>query len=66
ARRKKSKKAEEKEAAAAALKALQEEEDKALAADSDRLDYLTDEEAEQLSKGEAPSKRLRNVIRKPA
>ncbi len=30
-----------------------------LAAESDRLDFLTDEEADQLAKGKAPSKRLR-------
>ncbi|MCA8911137.1 MAG: diguanylate cyclase [Planctomycetes bacterium] len=61
ARRKKSKKTEEAEKAAVALKQLQDEEDKALKAESDRLDYLTDEEGDQLSKGEAPSKRLRSL-----
>lgn len=61
ARRKKSKKAEEQEKAAAALKALQDEEDRALKSESDRLDYLTDEEGEELAKGKAPSKRLRSL-----
>ncbi|MCC7510136.1 MAG: diguanylate cyclase [Planctomycetes bacterium] len=35
--------------------------EEALAADSDRLDYLTDEEGRQLAKGKAPSKRLRKA-----
>ncbi|MBK8207019.1 MAG: GGDEF domain-containing protein [Planctomycetes bacterium] len=35
--------------------------EEALAADSDRLDYLTDEEGQQLAKGKAPSKRLRKA-----
>ena len=39
----------------------QTEEEK-LAAESDRLDYLTDEEARQLVSGQAPSKRLRNAV----
>ncbi|MBX3473934.1 MAG: diguanylate cyclase [Planctomycetes bacterium] len=38
-----------------------------LAADSDRLDFLTDEEGDQLAKGKAPSKRLRRLtMPKPA
>jgi diguanylate cyclase (GGDEF)-like protein len=55
---KKSKQAEE------AIRKLQAEEDAALKAESDRLDYLTNDEGEQLARGKAPSKRLRNVTRK--
>lgn len=47
-----------------AIKKLQAEEDAALKAESDRLDYLTDEEGDQLAKGKAPSKRLRKATRK--
>jgi len=36
-------------------------EEEKLAADSDRLDFLTAEEADQLSEGKAPSKRLRKL-----
>ena len=36
-------------------------EEQKLAAESDRLDYLTEEEAAQLAAGAAPSKRLRNA-----
>ena len=57
----KSKKVKEAEEA---IKKLQAEEDAALKAESDRLDYLTDEEGDQLAKGEAPSKRLRKATRK--
>ncbi|MCA8915676.1 MAG: GGDEF domain-containing protein [Planctomycetes bacterium] len=64
ARRKSKKKLQEE--AEAAIKALQAEEDAALNADSDRLDYLTDDEGEKLAKGEAPSKRLRKAVRKSA
>lgn len=73
-RRRKSKKEQQAEEAAAALKKLQAEEDAQLSADlsaealakaeSDRLDYLTDDEGEQLARGEAPSKRLRKATRK--
>lgn len=73
-RRRKSKKEQQAEEAAAALKKLQVEEDAQLSADlsaealakaeSDRLDYLTDDEGEQLARGEAPSKRLRKATRK--
>ncbi len=65
-RRRKSKKEQQAEEAAAALKKLQAEEDAQLSADSDRLDYLTDDEGEQLARGEAPSKRLRKAARKSA
>lgn len=42
-------------------------EDEKLAADSDRLDFLTAEEADQLAEGKAPSKRLRKLASpKPA
>lgn len=42
-------------------------EDEKLAADSDRLDYLTDDEGAQLAEGKAPSKRLRRLtLPKPA
>ncbi|MBZ0134789.1 MAG: diguanylate cyclase [Planctomycetes bacterium] len=61
---KKAKQAEE------AIKALQDEEDKAAIspeerakAESDRLDYLTDDEGAQLARGDAPSKRLRKLTR---
>jgi hypothetical protein len=37
-----------------------------LAAESDRLDFLTDEEGAQLAAGTAPSKRLRNTVAKEA
>lgn len=37
------------------------EAEKHAADDSDRLDYITDEEAEQLAAGEAPSKRMRKA-----
>lgn len=37
-------------------------EEQRLTAESDRLDYLTMQEAEQLANGQAPSKRLRNVV----
>lgn len=67
----KSKKAQEAEQN---IKRLQAEQDAALNSDStdeakaraesDRLDYLTDEEGEQLARGEAPSKRLRKAVRK--
>jgi len=63
-RRRKTKKEKQAEEAAAALKKLQAEEDAQLSADSDRLDYLTDDEGEQLARGEAPSKRLRKAARK--
>lgn len=73
-RRRKSKKEQQAEEAAAALKKLQAEEDAQLSADlsaealakaeSDRLDYLTNDEGEQLARGEAPSKRLRKATRK--
>ncbi len=39
--------------------------EEALAADSDRLDYLTDEEGRQLAKGKAPSKRQRKAKAQP-
>jgi diguanylate cyclase (GGDEF)-like protein len=56
-RRRKSKAEREAEAA---LKAAIEA-DAAAKAESDRLDYLTDDEGEQLAEGKAPSKRLRKL-----
>jgi diguanylate cyclase (GGDEF)-like protein len=47
--------------AARKTKPKAEAEEAALAADSDRLDYLTDAEGEQLVDGKAPSKRARKV-----
>ncbi|MCF6229075.1 MAG: hypothetical protein L3J82_10560, partial [Planctomycetes bacterium] len=41
--------------------ALGQAKDTELSADSDRLDYLTDEEGQQLSEGQAPSKRSRKL-----
>ncbi len=38
------------------------DEEARLKQESDRLDFLTDEEAQQLTEGKAPSKRLRNVV----
>lgn len=40
---------------------IEAEEEAKLKAESDRLDYLTDDEGEQLIDGRAPSKRLRNA-----
>ncbi|MEE9312290.1 MAG: hypothetical protein V3V10_07735, partial [Planctomycetota bacterium] len=41
--------------------ALEQVGDAELSADSDRLDYLTDQEGQQLSEGQAPSKRSRKL-----
>jgi hypothetical protein len=39
------------------------DEEARLKQESDRLDFLTDEEAIELTEGKAPSKRLRNVVK---
>jgi diguanylate cyclase (GGDEF)-like protein len=46
-----------------AAKPAEDPEEAKAKAESDRLDYLTDEEAEQLVAGQAPSKRLRKASR---